>query len=285
MVDYSQSPPTGLARRRRRLSDRETEERMLRAAVAMVNRSGLTVSLDHISFEDIIRDANVSRSAVYRRWPYKDLFFSDFVIELAEHATPTIINDEEELMKRVVAEHEDWLGTPELRHNLVVELLRQLALLDFETMYESAGWRTYVALHATFMSLADGEIRDQVQASLAHSEQVRTIRVAKAWEQLAGLFGYRLRPELGATFETMATLLSATLHGLVIMALSTLDIATQRIEANPFGAARKDEWSLPAIGLAAIATAFLEPDPAIEWNDAKLASVRQALSSWALPNA
>ena len=54
---------------------------MLAAAVAMVHRTGLTVSLDHISFEDIIRDADVSRSAVYRRWPYKDLFFSELITE------------------------------------------------------------------------------------------------------------------------------------------------------------------------------------------------------------
>jgi len=53
--------PTGLARRGRRLSDRETEQRMLRAAVAMVQRTGLTVSLDHISFEDVIRDADGPR--------------------------------------------------------------------------------------------------------------------------------------------------------------------------------------------------------------------------------
>jgi len=28
----------------------------------------------------VIRDADVSRSAVYRRWPFKDLFFSDLVM-------------------------------------------------------------------------------------------------------------------------------------------------------------------------------------------------------------
>ena len=105
--------PTGLARRGRRLSDRETEQRMLRTAVAMVQRTGLTVSLDHISLEDVIRDADVSRSAVYRRWPYKDLFFSDLVKQLAKDATPTIVNDELELMRRVVAEHDDRLETPE----------------------------------------------------------------------------------------------------------------------------------------------------------------------------
>jgi len=276
--------PTGLARRGRRLSDDETEQRMLQAAVAMVNRTGLTVSLDHISFEDVIRDADVSRSAVYRHWPYKDLFFSDLVKELAKDATPTIANDETELMSHVIAEHLDWLETPELRHSLVIELFRQLALFDFQTIYGSPRWRTYLALHATVMSLAEGELRDQVQATLAQSEHDRITRIANAWQQLTGLFGYRLRAELGVTFETMATLLSATLRGLVIMALSTPDIAAHRTQASPFGAADTQDWSLAAIGLASIASAFLEPDPAIEWDDRRLTNVRQALSSWAPPN-
>ena len=280
MTDRSQAP-TGFARRSRRLSDHETEQRVLHAAIALVNRTGLTVSLDHLSFEDLIRDAHVARSAVYRRWPYKDLFFSDLVKELAKNATPTIVDDEVALMRQVVAEHLDWVDTPQLRQALVVELFRQLALLDFQTMYGSTGWRTYIALHATVMSLAEGDLRDQVQVALSQTEQAHTARVAKAWEQLVGLFGYRLRPELGATFETMATLLSATMRGLIVMALSTPDIAAHRVQASPFGAAGKDEWSLAAIGLASIAVAFLEPDPAIEWDDQRLAGVRQALSSLA----
>ncbi len=277
--------PTGLARRGRRLSDRETEQRMLRTAVAMVQRTGLTVSLDHISLEDVIRDAGVSRSAVYRRWPYKDLFFSDLVKQLAKDATPTIVNDELELMRRVVTEHDDWLETPELRHGLVIELLRRLSLLDFETMYNSPGWRTYLALHATFMSLADGTLRDQVQTALAASERAHNARIARAWQQLTGIFGYRLRPGLGATFETLATLLSATMRGLIIMALSTPGIAGHRVETSPFGAVGQDEWSLPAMGLAGIASAFLEPDPEIQWDDDRLASVRRALRAWAPPDA
>jgi AcrR family transcriptional regulator len=258
---------------------------MLQAAVAMVNRSGLTVSLDHISFEDVIRDADVSRSAVYRRWPYKDLFFSDLVKELAKDATPPIVDDELELMRRVIAQHPDWFSAPELRHSLVIELFRQLALFDFQAIYGSAEWRTYIALHATFMSLADGELRDQVQETLAQSEQRRTARIATAWTQLTGLFGYRLRPELGATFEALATLLSASLRGLVIMALSDPGIASHRIQASPFGAAGKDEWSLAALGAASIATAFFEPDPAIEWDDERVASVRHALSRLVPPDA
>src|SRR6266542_279758 len=231
--------PTGLARRGRRLPDHEPAQRMLRTAVDMVHRTGLTVSLDHISLEDVIREAGVSRSAVYRRWPYKDLFFSDLVRELATNATPKLVEDELAMIRDIVAARLDWLDTPERRWGRVIELFRRLALL------------------ATFMSLADGDLRDQVQAALGESERAHLARIAKAWGQLAGLFGYRLRPELGATFATLAPLLSASMRGLVIMALSMPEIATQRTAAAPFGAAAQEEWSLPAIGLASIASSFL----------------------------
>ncbi|HEX5994402.1 MAG TPA: TetR/AcrR family transcriptional regulator [Jiangellales bacterium] len=272
--------PTGLGRRNRRLSDQETRDRMLRAAIEMINRTGLTVSLDHISFEDVIRDADVSRSTAYRHWPYKDLFFSDLVKELASSASPTIIRDEIQLMKQVLTEHLDWLETPQLRHSLMLELIRRLALLDFQTVLISPGWRTYLALHATFSSLTDGKLRDQVQAALAQAEATRTAQVAQAWQQLAGLFGYRLRPELAASYETLAALLSATMRGLVITALSTPDIATHVTVASPFGAAGKDQWSLPAIGIASIAMAFLEPDATIEWDSERLTEIHRTLDAW-----
>ena len=153
--------PAGVARRGRLLSGHETEQRMIRAAVAMMTRAVATVSLDHISFGDVVRDAGVSRGAVYRRWPYKDLFFARPVRELAKDATPAIVADELAMLRRVAADRPDWLETSELRHGLVIEMFRQLSLLDFQTLFESAGWRTYLALHATFMSLADGELRNR----------------------------------------------------------------------------------------------------------------------------
>jgi AcrR family transcriptional regulator len=275
--------PTGLARRARRLSDRETEQRMLAAALAMVQRTGLTVSLDHISFEDVIRDAGVSRSTVYRRWPHKDLFFSDLVKELARSVTPGIVGQEIEMIRDVVADRHDWLDTAEGRQALMAELFRQLSLLDFEALHGSARWRTYLALHATFQSIPDGQLRDQVQAALAQSEHEHIARVARAWQYLASLFGYRLRPGLGVTFEDLATTLNATMRGLVIMALSMPEIAAHRALASPFGAASEDEWSLPAIGLAGIASALLEPDPTVEWDSERIARVRQDLTALTIP--
>jgi AcrR family transcriptional regulator len=275
--------PTGLARRGRRLSDRETGQRMLDAAVAMVNRTGLTVSLDHISFEEVIRDAGVSRSAVYRRWPHKDLFFGDLVKELARTATPDIEQAELELIRQVVNEHLDWTRTPELRRMLLMELIQRLALFDFQALYGSAQWRTYVALHATFLSLADGELREEVGAALAQSEREHLARVAAAWELLSGLFGYRLRPELGASFETLAMLLDATMRGLVVMALSMAEVTSYRAGGNPPGAAGPGGWSLAALGGVSLADTFLEPDPAAEWDDERVATLTRVLAEGILP--
>jgi hypothetical protein len=120
---------------------------------------------------------------------------------------------------------------------------------------------------------------------LAQSERGFVARVAATWELLCGLFGYRLRPELGASFGTLATLLSANVRGLTVMALSMPAIAEHRAPARPFGAAGEEEWSLPALGAAAIASAFLEPGPAADWDDGRVSRLYQALSSLAVPAA
>jgi AcrR family transcriptional regulator len=285
VTDHAQAP-TGLGRRGRRLSDEELQRRMLRAAVAMVHHAGLTVSLDHISFEDVIRDADVSRSAAYRRWPYKDLFFGDLIEELAkEGAPPGIVDAEYALIQQVVAGFPGELGTPGQRHELLTELFRRLALLDFQALADSMEWQTYVALQAALNSITDSERRERVRAVLAASEQERQARVAAAWELLADLFGYRIRPETGVTFQTLITLVDAALRGLVIMAQPVPGIAAFRVSASPFGATTAQEWSLSALGAGSIAAALLEPDPAVEWDDERVARIRQVLGSPLPPDA
>jgi AcrR family transcriptional regulator len=275
--------PTGLSRRRRRLSDEETERRMLDAALAMVNRTGLTVSLEHISFEDVIRDAGVSRSAVYRRWPYKDLFFSDLLKELARATAPAATANEEagkELLSAVLAAHRDAdLASAKGRHDLVVEMVRLGAAEDFEAVYDSTEWRTYLALHATFLSLPSGELREEIQAALARSERGFIDRIARAWEGLTVVLGYRLRPEAGGSFETIATLVSANLRGMVTMALSNPELVTRRVRVNPVGASAAADWSLQGMAAASIAMTFLEPDPDVEWDEQRLASLRALLGA------
>ena len=286
-MDHGTPASTGLGRRRQRLSDAETEQRMLAAASAMVSQNGLTVSLEHISFEDVIRDAGVSRSAVYRRWPYKDLFFSDLLRELARGSSPAIAGDNPTATAAVRAAllaHLDWLADPNLRLALVGEVLRDSALREFDTFHQSADWRTYLALHATFLSLPDGELRAEIQTALTESDHAVLTRIAGAYEQAAALLGLRLRPELGATYDAIAVLASAAIRGMVTMAPANPSIATVRLQANPFGAPEPAEWSQPALAVATIVIGFLEPDPAIDWTDARTAELRRILEDGTWPN-
>ncbi|TWF76708.1 hypothetical protein FHX44_112603 [Pseudonocardia hierapolitana] len=274
--------PTGLSRRRRRLSDRETERRMLDTAVGMVNAAGLTVSLEHISLEEVIRDAGVARSAVYRRWPYKDLFFSDLLRELARAVAPASVAGRETghaVLARVAAERLDRLETPEGRRSMLLELIRREQ--DFAVVHRSAEWRTYLALHATFLSLPDGDLRADVQAALTASERGFTTRIAAAWQEWAELFGFRLRPALGTGFEALASLVSAHFRGMVLMSPTSPDIVEAHIEADPFGTGETARWPVRAVALAGIALTFLEPDPDITWTEARVAAARDRVGAMA----
>ena len=52
---------------------------------------------------------------------------------------------------------------------------------------------------------------------------------------------------------------------------------------RPSASAGKEPWSLPAIGMASVVMAFLEPDPHAEWDDGRLSETHRVLDAWAAP--
>lgn len=228
-------------------------------------RTGLAVRLDQIGVEELIRDAGVSLSAVYRRWPSEDLFLCDLLKDLARNCVPSMVDEEIAAVERVITERAEQLHTAEGRDSLMAEVIRQLGLMDFELLYQSPKWRTYLALNAACANIADDDTRGQVRAALAQSEQEHIRAVGKALELLTGLLGYRVRPETAASFDTVATLMSAAMRGLLTMATSDPTLGTQRLRAAPFWPTESVDWSLPAVAVGSVITALLEPDPEIAW--------------------
>ncbi|WP_431905506.1 hypothetical protein [Amycolatopsis thermoflava] len=169
---------------------------MLATAAEVVARTGLTVGLDHLPFEGLIRQAGVARSAVYRKWPNKEAFLGDLLLELARGREAAGA-----LARRILLARLDTLTTPDGRRAAAAELVRETALQDFRHLLGSPVWQTYPALTATAAGLPDGDLRDQVVTALAASERTFTARIARSHRGVADLLG--LRPA-GVSFETIA---------------------------------------------------------------------------------
>jgi len=95
---------------------------MLQTALDLVESQGLTVSLDHLSLENVITHADVSRSSAYRRWPYKDLFLADLLVAVARDTDlsvepPGLIEELGALIQGTD------LNDPQARQDLLIEAL------------------------------------------------------------------------------------------------------------------------------------------------------------------
>ena len=274
--------PTGVARRRQRISDAETEQRMLDTALALVESQGLTVSLDHLSLENVIAHADVSRSSAYRRWPYKDLFLADLLVAVARNTDLSV--EPPGLLAELTALIEGAdLSDPQARRDLLIEALRLSSGSDFERIWSSPRWRTYVALSATVTGLPLGPIREAAASAVLDAEARFVARRAGVYANLAAMIGYRLSGgiDAGVGYELMSSTSGAVMTGYVVKALVDEHLATATRRLAAFGSSKPADWTDPMYGLTAVFDAFLEPDPDADWSPAAIAARRRMWSQTA----
>jgi hypothetical protein len=253
---------------------------VLAAGVEAISALGLTVSLEHLSFEGIIQDANVSRSSAYRRWPYKDLFFADLLLELArstdlgDDGNPLLVD-----ALQMAAQRRNNLRTDAGRRGLVVDMLHRALQLDVEAVYSAPRWRTYIALNATFAGLPDGDLRSRIGDALKATERRFTAQRAAVLARVVPLMGYRLVEPLQGIegYEMMAYAVGSTYTGLVVRALSDPELLKNERTMQPFGASQPGEWSVAAYLAASAFLSFVEPDPTVVWNEARISGVLAAI--------
>ena len=263
--------PTGVARRRPRISDAETGDRMLRAALDLVAERGLTVGLDHLSLEAVIARADVSRASAYRRWPYKDLFLADLLVQVAQDTElsaepPGLVAE----IRALVAATD--LSDARARRDLLVEALRLSGGAELERLSTSPRWRTYVALSATVTGLPEGPIREASATAIGAAEERFAARRERVYRNLADLIGYRTKPGVDpdTAFGLLARTSGAAMTGFIVRAL-VAPVATVRQPLAPFGSSREADWSVAEYGLVAVFDAFLEPDPDAVWTEETIA--------------
>lgn len=261
--------------RRVRRSDEETARRMLDVAVGAIHADGMSVGLDRIRLERVIAQAGVSRASAYRRWPTRESFVADVLLEVV-HSTRLEPESDADIadLRALLATHHAGLHDPQVRRDVVVEALRRTTAADFRRILGSPTWRTYLALTATHQGLPDGHLRDVVGDALAQAEDRFTAHRAEVYAHLPGLIGYRLvAPLQGASgFRLMAEATGAMMTGLVVKAMARPRLATDTTTVAAFGSSHAAAWTAPEHHLVGVFLAHLEPDPEVTWDARRLAA-------------
>jgi AcrR family transcriptional regulator len=278
-------------RRRIRVSPEEVRERMLQAALELTEELGaLTVTLD-LGMEDVIRRADVPRSAAYRLWPYRGDFIDDVIAKLAsDDGLGLAIAEERSLGEaaRELTDRANELASPEGRRALTLDLVRRFVRQNVHELGSAPGWNTYVALIAGANFMPEKRTAQRVAIELQRNDRAFLRRMQDYYEGVGKLLG--LRPRASLTWRHFAIAAAAGLEGLVLrrsMIDPAKDVAREKlvdeddwtldefinapIMATPSGSDVAEEWYLPALTFLAVLDAFTEDDP--DWSPDGLAAL------------
>lgn len=101
---------------------------------------------------------------------------------------------------------------------------------------------------------------------------VESLRIAAEsdYRRLADLLGYRLVPWLDPAggFTVMSVAAGALLAGMIARPGAAQEASTFRCRA--FGSQLDADWQVEAYALVALILSYIEPDPAIAWDRARI---------------
>lgn len=205
----------------RRLSRDTVRQAMLETAVAMAVDSGIGIGLESMSVEEVIQNARVPRSSVYRIWPVKEMFLDDLLRYMAGRETYFGGQDvfDPQTFKTVagVIEANRWrLATPEGRRAVLCEGVRLGVSRNARALRESALARMHTALIATVSSTGTSKIRPDIARALDDAEAASRRSIVTLFRNLIlPVLGLRLR-DPGATLDHLVMAGGVLIQGLAL---------------------------------------------------------------------
>lgn len=242
------------------MADAEVVRRMLAAATTIVESRGITLSVEHLVFDDVIRMAGVSRTAAFRIWPSKERFSAELVEAMAEQAwqgrTP-----QEDLLRRFGADYvascQPHTLTGDERWNAFLELLRIAPRDTYELMRSSAASRAGAVLLAMLTTMEPGPDRDRLLALSRAADQAYLRTMSAFYEATMAGLGLRLRPEYQGDMRPLVWLNEACTDGLSLRDNVRHGYRDAVVHSPPF-APNDEPWSIPSLGIAIVATQMVE---------------------------
>jgi AcrR family transcriptional regulator len=237
---------------------------MLEAGRKMVRETGLTVSLEHLSFEEVIRQADVARSAAYKLWPRKEAYYLDLLYEVAGPDWEDKVTLDEVAIARaieVVLTHRRCLETWSGRRWLLEEVVRRVVPASLRDLSKSTHWRSFVALTATLLSLDQDDGGHEIRERLLGSERRLLRGMAEFYSEMAAVLGLRVRATFAnGDYLALVTVGAAMVEGMALRRI-LMPEGQGDDEIYTLDEAIVRDWSLPAIAFMSVVDAFMEPDP------------------------
>lgn len=236
------------------------KKRMIEVAVAKVTTTGLTVSLDHLSFENVIEEADVSRSSAYRVWQSRNDFMQELMLTLSATDWQDAVNADRPSMApalNAMRVHCTNFDTPESRRAIWAEGARVACLNEYSLLSDRPQWRTYLAIRAALMSTPAGDFKERIEDSLAEAHAALTELIGVSYSGFSRLFGYEPRfPEM--RWQHIAATCLNVLEGAALRSFGRDLPADQHWEAAPFGGAPA-QWSPLTMSYVSTFDALLRP--------------------------
>ncbi|MFI6170511.1 TetR/AcrR family transcriptional regulator [Nocardia sp. NPDC051052] len=268
--------------RRARMTADDVRETMLTTAAHLVNERGLTVSLQHIPLDAIVAMSGVARSAVYRIWPRRDQFFEDLLLELAAHpeSSPSVLDgptlDAALTALADITDHfPELLTTEQGREQAIVEVCRQGAQTNYDSIERRRTWRTYMSLSAAVLSYSE-PMRGKLEREIQKTQQRFIDQMSRFYNAMGPALGRKLRPEFvppppAKPWSTLAASGSAVMEGMVLRSTGTMaGLQAPAFEAgpipfDPFATGFPAKWSPPALSFTSMLLAMTQGVPNEEY--------------------
>lgn len=258
MIDNDAPPEWGQPTAGKRLKGSELRDLVLNTAESLLSETGLTVSLDHLNMEELIRRVGVPRTSTFNEFGGKEGLITALILKMihpdesqgAAFSAATI-----NVAQLVVSNNQHRLVDQAGCDAVLREAIRQGAKQNYDDIISSAYWKTYMALSVSLAGLP-GDRRDQVLEMLRLVEARFIDTMSSFYDAMLPILKRRVRE--GFNTRQIAAAGSAVVEGVAERRFVNPELVETPIWQKGLDG-EMVAWHLASVGFLSVIEGMTEP--------------------------